>query len=167
MENPGIYYILSCIRSWKRLRCSFYSALLPQGMENVYMPDDLGPFLASLCWRQLLNGITCTSLGFLNTFKFLVWLVLLHNMLARASLGKQAGRKLLSEADRREVVSEVPWLWAGADELTHRWVASTTTWHILVHIPRETQAWAYRRGFNLCPEDRKKHFLITCAGRTN
>lgn len=158
MENPRIYCVLSCIRSWKRQRRYFYSTLLLQGKENVHMPDDLEPFLASLCWRQLLNGIMCTSLGFLNTFKFLVWLVLLHNMLARASLGKQAGRKLLSEADRTEVVSEVPCLRAGAGELTHRLVPSTTTWHIPVHIPRETQARAYRRGFNLCPEDNRSTF---------
>lgn len=109
MENPGIYYVLSCTRSWKRQRCFFNSTLLLQGKENAYVPNNLGSFLASLRWHQL-NGIMYTSLGFLNTFKFLVRLVLLHNMLARASLGKRVGRKLLSEADMREVVPEVPCL---------------------------------------------------------
>lgn len=61
----------------------------------------------------------CTSLGFLNASNFLVRLVLLYDMLARASLGKRAGRKLLSGADRRDVVSEVSCLQAGADKLTH------------------------------------------------
>lgn len=51
-------------------------------------------------------------------FTFLAQLALLHKMLACASLGKRVGRKLLSEADRREAVTKVSHLQAEADKLT-------------------------------------------------
>lgn len=93
----------------------FYSTPFPKGKESAHTCQS-----GAIPSKPLLfKGINCTSLGFLNTSGFLVQLVLLHNMLARAALGKRVGRKLLSEADRREAVAQVPCLWTGADKVTH------------------------------------------------